>query len=209
MDFSKMNLYIEDLYRTRSLLSKQELIAKTELKEFTPVIDDEVARLLQLLIQIKQPENILEIGTSVGYSAISMALKANLYGGTITAVEWDKTVAAQASENFLRAGVGDSIELVVGDAMEVVPALEKRFDLIFLDVDKHLYPVLFDPCLDRMNTGGLFVAEDVLFPVIDLEEKWYPLIEPIQTFNRMAVESPRIESTILPIGDGVMVAVKK
>ena len=119
MDFAKINLYIEELYRPRSLLSKQELIAKTELKEFTPVIDDEVARLLQLLIQIKQPENILEIGTSVGYSAISMALKANLYGGKITAVEWDKTVAAQARENFLRAGVSDSIELVVGDAVSV------------------------------------------------------------------------------------------
>ena len=163
MNYEKVNAYIEDLYRPLSLLSKQQLISSTELKEFIPVIDDEVARLLQVLIQIKQPRNILEIGTSVGYSAISMALKAAQYGGKITAIEWDAKVAAQAQKNFSRSGVAEVIELIVGDAMKIVPNLDKKFDLIFLDVDKNLYPILFDSCLDILSPGGFIYRRGCAF----------------------------------------------
>ena len=76
-------------------------------------------------------------------------------------------------------------------------------------MDKRLYPLLFDDCLRLLRSGGILVAEDTLFPVLDLDKKWWDLIAPIRQFNAMVVSSPALQSTLLPIGDGVIVAVKR
>lgn len=209
MNFDKINGYIEGLYKEKSRLTRQEFISKTHLKDFIPVVDDDVARFLKLMIQITRPMKILEIGTSIGYSAASMAQAVKEYGGKITTIEFDEKVAEQAKLNFIHAGVDDVIDLKIGDAKEIIPGLKENFDFIFQDVDKKLYPLLFDDCLRILKTGGLLIAEDTLFPVLDLEEKWNDLIEPIRQFNQLVVDSKEIDSILLPIGDGVMAAVKK
>lgn len=209
MSFEKINSYIEQIYEQKTSLTKQEFINKTQLKDFIPVVDDDVARFLKLIIEITKPKRILEIGTSIGYSTTSMAQTVKEYGGRITTVEYDERVAKQASLNFINAGVEDVIELKIGDAKEIIPNLKEEFDLIFQDVDKRLYPVLFNDCVRILKTGGLLIAEDTLFPVLELDEKWHNLIEPIERFNQLVVNCPELNSTLLPIGDGVIVAVKK
>lgn len=204
-----INMYIEKLYEQKGEMNRREFINKTELKEFIPVVDDDVARFLKLIIEITKPKRILEIGTSIGYSAASMAYMVKEYGGRITTIEYDEKVAAQARKNFRSAGVQEVIDLKIGDAREIIPGLEEKYDLIFQDVDKRLYPLLFNDCLRLLNKGGLLLAEDTLFPVLDLEEKWHDLIEPIEEFNEMVVSCPHLDSTLLPIGDGVIIAVKK
>lgn len=204
-----INMYIEKLYEQKGEMNRREFINKTELKEFIPVVDDDVARFLKLIIEITKPKRILEIGTSIGYSAASMAYMVKEYGGRITTIEYDEKVAAQARKNFRSAGVQEVIDLKIGDAREIIPGLEEKYDLIFQDVDKRLYPLLFNDCLRLLNKGGLLLAEDTLFPVLDLEEKWHDLIEPIEEFNGMVVSCPHLDSTLLPIGDGVIIAVKK
>lgn len=207
-DYEKINSYINGLYERKTALSRKEYIHKTQLKDFIPVVDDDVARLLKLIIKITKPRNILEIGTSIGYSTVSMAEMVKEYGGRITTVEYDERVAAQARENFVSAGVGDFIELKIGDAEQIIPQMEDKFDLIFQDVDKRLYPLLLDDCIRLLKKGGLLIAEDTLFPVLDLEEKWHHLVEPIEQFNKMIIGSQELDSTILPVGDGVTVAIR-
>lgn len=209
MNFDKINLYIKELYEQNEGLTKQEFVNKTQLKEFIPVVDDDVARFLKLIIKITKPRRILEIGTSIGYSTTSMAQIVKDYGGKITTIEYDEKVAKQAKLNFINAGVEDVIELKIGDAKEIIPNLNEEFDLIFQDVDKRLYPLLFNDCLRILNTGGLLIAEDTLFPVLDLDEKWHNLIEPIKQFNELVVSCSQLDSSLLPIGDGVIIAVKK
>lgn len=208
-DYEKINSYINSLYERKTALSRKEYIHKTQLKDFIPVVDDDVARLLKLIIKITKPVNILEIGTSIGYSTVSMAEMVKEYGGRITTVEYDERVAAQARENFVSAGVDDCIELKVGDAEQLIPQMEEKFDLIFQDVDKRLYPLLLDDCIRILKKGGLLIAEDTLFPVLDLEEKWHNLIKPIERFNNMVAGCAELDSTILPVGDGVTVAIRK
>lgn len=209
MNFDRINRYIEKLYEEESRLTKQKFVNQTSLKDFIPVVDDDVARFLKLIISLSKPAKILEIGTSIGYSTTSMAQAVKEYGGTITTVEFDKRVAEQAKENFKNAGVADVIELKIGDAREIVPNLEGPYDLIFQDVDKQLYPYLFKDCVRLLKSGGILMAEDTLFPVLDLEEKWHNLIEPIRQFNQLVVDCPELESSLLPIGDGVIIALKK
>ncbi|MDK2968448.1 MAG: hypothetical protein PWP53_4060, partial [Lacrimispora sp.] len=106
------NTYIEDLYRVTTSLQKKDFVNKTEWKDFVPVIEDDTARFLQLILQMKKPVNILEIGTSIGFSATSMALTAREYGGTITTIEFDPTAAAQAKINFIRSEVDSIIQIL-------------------------------------------------------------------------------------------------
>lgn len=206
----KYQAYIESLYSVRSSLRRKEFENKTGWKYFVPVIDNDAARFLQLILQIKKPKKILEIGTSIGFSTTSMALMAQEYGGKITTVEFDKTVAEQAKRNFIRSGVDDTIQIKLGDACQIIPGFsDNSFDLIFQDVDKRLYPVLLKDCIRILKTDGIFIADDALFPVMRLDPKWNDQVEPMSEFNQLIVASTDLESTLLPIGDGMVVAVKK
>ncbi|PJI08762.1 MULTISPECIES: O-methyltransferase [Clostridium] len=209
MDFDKANLYIEDLYKNQDKITKEEFISKTKLKKFIPVIDDDTARFLKLIITALRPKRILEIGTSIGYSTTSMAEMVNEYGGKITTIEYDEKVAEQAKLNFKNAGVSQCIELKFGDALKIIPELHEEYDLIFQDVDKRLYPVLFESCVRILKKGGILIADDALFPVLDLDEKWKNLTEPMKEFNKLVADSDEVYSTLLPIGDGIIAAVKK
>jgi predicted O-methyltransferase YrrM len=207
MTLETINEYIAGLYAGQE--SRDQYVQETELKEFIPVVDDDVARLLKLLLHLVRPTRVLEIGTSIGYSTTSMAQIVREYGGKIFTVEFDEQVAEQARKNFERAGVSDCIELLIGDAQEVVPQLETGFDFVFLDVDKRLYSKLLPNCVHLLRQGGILAAEDTLFPVIDLDPKWHYLIAPIEEFNRLVCANDELESTVLPIGDGVTIAVKR
>lgn len=105
MDYLKVNNYIEELYSSTNKINRKTYQDMTELKDFIPVVDDDVARYLKVLIMIKRPKRILEIGTSIGYSTTSMAEAVKSFGGKITTVEYDEKVAKQAKDNFERTGV--------------------------------------------------------------------------------------------------------
>ena len=201
--------YIENLYSDVNMVNKHKFIDDTKLLDFVPVVDQDVSRFLGILLKISGAKNILEIGTSIGYSTISMANVIKNTNGTIKTIEFDEIVVKQAKENFERFGVSDFIEVVIGDAKKVLPSLDEQFDLIFLDVDKRLYEPLLNDCVRLLSKNGVLVAEDTLFPVLDLDEKWHYLINPIEKFNQAVIDHENLESTILPIGDGVTIAVKK
>lgn len=206
----KYRAYVEDLYRVKGSLRRKEFVNKTGWKDFVPVVDDDAARFLQLMLQMKKPKNILEIGTSIGFSAASMALTAKEYDGKITTIEFDSAAAEQAKRSFERSGVDNIVQIMLGDALRIVPDFsDGSFDFIFQDVDKRLYPVLLEDCIRILKTGGIFIADDALFPAMELDPKWNDQVDPMREFNRLIVAAPDLESTLLPIGDGMVVAVKK
>ena len=205
MGFEALTDYIEDLYRNYEVMSAQEFVSRTELKGFCPVIETETARLLMLLLRAKRPPRVLEIGTSIGFSATSMAKVVREWGGTIMTIEFDEKVAAQARKNFESVGVSDVVELLSGDALELIPQMEETFDFIFLDPFNDIYPRLLEDCVRLLNRGGVLIADDTLLPVLEGEGFDSPLHE----YNELVSKNVELESTILAVGDGVTIAVKK
>jgi predicted O-methyltransferase YrrM len=147
MDFGRVNAYIENLYRPYNEFNKAAFVQASRLKDFIPTVDDDVARFLKLMVRIARPKRVLEIGTSIGFSTCAIAQILKEFGGSITTIEFDPVVAAQAQENFRNLALDDVIDLRLGDACEIVPALAPPYDMIFQDVDKNLYPKLLPECL--------------------------------------------------------------
>jgi len=216
MNFGRAVSYIDTLYEKDEAF-KKTYIGLTELKQFGTVVDSDVSRMMQLVLRLVRPQRILEIGTSIGYSTASMAEIVKEYGGRITTIERDEQSARQAMKNFRQTGVAEYIEVLVGDAREILPTLKGEYDLIFQDVgDKTLYPVLLDDLLALLRHGGVLLAEDSLFPVMELDESeesddgsWLKRAgESIEEFNTMVARSPYLRSTILPLGDGLTIGIK-
>lgn len=209
MQNEMLSSYIEGLY-SKQQLTQAQYTKETELQEFGPVIADDVARMLRVLIMMKRPAKILEIGTSIGFSTVMMAKAVQSYGGKITTIEFDANVAKQAQQNFERERVADQIAIIVGDAREIIPTLIGEYDFIFQDVgDKALYAALLDDCVRLLKTGGLLVAEDTLLPVmLPSVAKWQEMRTALAEFNDKVTACRMLASTLLPIGDGLTVAVK-
>jgi predicted O-methyltransferase YrrM len=208
MGLDKFNQYIEGLYQGR-VVDRERYIADSTITEFVSVISEDTARLLQLLLHVTRAQRVLELGTSIGYSSAVMAQVVQNYGGKITTIDVDERVVEQARRNFQRLGVDETIQVMVGDVRALVPLLTGDFDLILIDADKHLYPQMLEPCVRLLRRGGILAIDDTLFPAMDLGPTAQHLIPPIEAFNQLILECDVLESTLLPIGDGLTIAIKK
>ena len=176
------------------------------------------ASLLLTLTALKKPARILETGTAIGYSAILMASAAP--GAEIETVEIDPDMASLARANISRAGLGDRIRVILGDASEVLPALRGTYDMIFLDSAKGQYVHLLDDVLRLLPSGGLLVADNCIFygKVFDepssAPHKHRTIVVNMRAFLdrvlRSGEDGGRVEfrGTLLETGDGMMVAVR-
>ena len=176
-------------------------------RERWPIVGPAEGMLLHLLARLVRARRALELGTAIGYSTtwIARGLEA---GGELVTVEGDPETARVAAENLKRTGVADRVRILVGEAKDVVPDLEGPFDLIFLDVDKGSYPALLEPCADRLRAGGLLVADNVLWSGEVVKRRADADTRAIQAYNDAIAEDPRFASVILPVRDGVSVALK-
>ena len=165
-------------------------------------------RLLQVLISAVRAERVLEVGTLGGYSAIWMA-RALPRSGRLVTIEIDERHADFARRYFARAGLDDRIEVRVGRALDVLPAFDgERFDVVFLDADKEPLPTYLDWSLRLLRPGGLLVADNALWGGRVLD----PTTEDegtrgVREFNRRLATDERLRGTIIPVGDGLAVAV--
>jgi len=165
-------------------------------------------RLLQILLCAVRAERVLEVGTLGGYSGIWMA-RALPASGRLVTIELDERHAEFARGYFARAGLESRIDLRVGRALDVLPAFDgERFDAIFLDADKEPLPTYFDWALRLLRPGGLLIADNALWGgrVLDPETADEGT-RGIREFNRRLASDQRVTGTIVPVGDGVAVAV--
>lgn len=183
--------------------------------DYMPFIRDESAKVLFEICQTEKPKNILEIGTAVGYSALLMLEGAK--DAFITTIEKDNERAQQAMTNFEKNGVKERVDLIVGDAGEVLPQLEdegKEFDLIFLDGPKGQY-LRYLPHLKKMLCkGGLLVADNVLLHGwVKGEEfvkhKHRSMVVNLRKFLKALEEDCDFDSKLLEIEDGMTISRKK
>jgi caffeoyl-CoA O-methyltransferase len=158
--------------------------------------------LLAMISKIKQPDNILEIGTFTGYSAICLA-KGLAPSGKLITIEYDPENAFIASECIKMSGLADSIHLMIGDAKNIIPELDQVFDLVFIDADKEAYSLYFDLIIDKCSSGALILADNVLWSGKILHEKKDRKTKLIDDFNKKVHEDIRVENVILPIRDGI------
>lgn len=205
--------YIHSLERSNgSLLDEMEAYAKLNR---VPIIRKEVESFLKVLLTMKQPQKVLELGTAIGYSAIFMSECMNDTGKIITIENYDKRIPI-ARENIQKAGKEDVIELIFGDAMEEMQKMEaESFDFVFMDAAKAQYIFFLPEVLRLMKPGAILVSDNVLQEG-DLIESRYAVTRRDRTIHsRMREYMYEVKNredlitTIVPMGDGLTVSVKK
>jgi predicted O-methyltransferase YrrM len=199
--------YLYSLLPARdAVLSEMEAEAA---KRNIPIVGPAVARILQQLALMIGAKTIFELGSAIGYSTIWWA-RAVGKDGRVFYTDGDRKNAQQAQGYFERAGVVDRITVHVGDALELLSEQKQEFDIIFNDVDKEDYPRVFRLAIPRLRKGGLFVTDNVLWSGKVADKKnTEPRTRAILEFNRLLYGSSDLFTTILPVRDGVAVAVKK
>ncbi len=161
-------------------------------------------RFLQLFCQLMQPKRVLEIGTFTGFATICMA-RGMASDGQLTTIEANEEYEGVIRKYLDKAGVADRVKLILGDAKEVIPTLDGGFDLVFIDADKISYPKYYDLVMDKLNPGGVIIADNVLWEgkVLHADAKERDT-KAIREFNEKVQNDPRVENVLLPLRDGLM-----
>lgn len=166
-------------------------------------------RSLSMFSKMIRPKSILEIGTYTGYSAICLAegLQNN---GKLYTIDINEELESMSSSYFKKAGIADKVTQFVGNALEIIPTINDRFDLVFIDADKENYSNYFDIVIDKMPVGGFIIADNVLWSgkvvekVSDNDSETKALIN----YNSKIHQSERVENLLLPVRDGLMICQK-
>ncbi|WP_418792297.1 O-methyltransferase [Phosphitispora sp. TUW77] len=184
-------------------------------ENYVSIIPPEVAQLLTTLIHLSQAKEILEIGTAIAYSTIWLAWAVEPRDGHITTIEINEQRAETAATNIRQAGLEDKITLLKGHAVDIVPYLKKNYDFIFIDAAKGQYGWFFEELYPRLKHGGLLVSDNVLaegkvvVPEENLRHRQKTAVRRLRDYLRMVTSHPGLETTIIPLGDGLAVSLKK
>ena len=188
-------------------------IEKEAIETYVPIIRKEMQSFLKLLLAIKKPARILEVGTAIGFSAILMAEYNPTDGQIITIENYEKRIPI-AKANFERAGKAEQITLLEGDAAEVLKTIEEPFDFIFMDAAKGQYIHFMPEVLRLLKNDGVLVSDNVLQDG-DIIESRYVVTRRNRTIHKrmrdylyQLTHHEELVTSILPIGDGITVSVK-
>ena len=187
-----------------TVLSEMERLAE---KNNIPIVGPAVGRLLALLVRISGAKRIFEMGSAIGYSTIWLARAAGPVGMVFYS-DGDAANARRAQEYFRRAGVSRRVRVLVGDSLELLKKTPGKFDVIFVDVDKHQYPAALRIALPQLRRGGLLVADNTLWSGRVTRKARDAATRGIQGFNRLTYSSKELFPVLLPLRDGVTVCMK-
>lgn len=189
-----------------------EKIKQKALEDKIPIIMDDTLEVIDEILSKDKPEKILEIGTAVGYSAIcfSKYLKEN---GRIDTIEREEDRVIQAKENIKRAEVEEKINILFGDAVEILPTLKDKYDVIFIDAAKGKYPFFLKEALRMLNSNGIILADNVLYKGYVMSDynkhKQRTAVRNLREFLKELDENEELEVKVLEVGDGLAIARKK
>lgn len=180
-----------------------------------PIVQPEIAQYLKVFFKIAKPRAVLEIGTAIGYSGALMALE--MESGTIDTIELNEAMFAKAKETFnTLKGLAPLVTVTqhLGGASDVIPTLNKRFDLIFIDASKGHYREFFDLCYPMLNDGGVILSDNVLYKGmiatnLYLIRRKITIVKRMRKYLAFISEHPELETTVLPMGDGLAISYKK
>ena len=192
-------------------MNKQELkkIKQKAIEEHIPIIMDDTLEIIEKYMKEIKPKRILEIGTAVGYSAICFSefLDTN---GKIDTIERDEERAKEAEENFKKVEVEEKINLHVGDAVEILPTLDEKYDMVFIDAAKGKYPFFLREALRMINNNGIIFADNILYKGYVLSDynkhKQRTAVRNLREYLKEVSENSNLETEILEVGDGLAVS---
>jgi len=189
------------------LLGEIERFAK---ENEVPIAQPETMRFIEVLLKSINAKNVLEIGSAIGYSAITMAN----CGANITTIERDENMLVHLIPNIERAGHSDNITVHKGDALEILPILKGKYDFIFVDAAKGQYLEFFPDCMRMLKTGGILFSDNVLYKgMVATDElairRKVTIIRRLRKYLDEICSCDRLDTALVPIGDGAAISYKK
>lgn len=199
-----------DEYIVKHSANEPELLAQLNRETNQKVLQPRMlsghyqGRVLSLLSKIIAPKSILEIGTYTGYSALCLAEGLST-GGVLHTIDVNEELYDFQRKYFEKSQYSHQIVQHLGDATTIIPRIEENFDLVFIDADKPNYPKYFELIINKMNSGGIILSDNVLWSgkVIEKLKNDDDSTKALLQYNRMLNEDPRLETVIIPIRDGL------
>lgn len=202
----KIENYI-DAHTTDETDVLYDLNRATHLKTFYPnMLSGKVqGKFLEMVSRMIRPKYILEVGTFTGYSAIALA-KGLVDGGKLITLEVNEEMESFIRDYIQKSGMEDKIQLIIGNALKIIPALPHEFDLVFIDADKEQYVDYYELALNKLKKGGFMLADNVLWSgkVLENDAKSDKETLGIKVFNEHVKNDKRIEQVMLSVRDGLM-----
>lgn len=189
-------------------------IQKDAYEKGIPIIPNETAKFISVILSIIKPENILEVGCAVGFSS-SLMSKYIKESGSITTIDRFPFMIEQAKANFARLGVLNKVKLLEGDAADILPTLSEKFDVIFMDAAKGQYIKILPDCLRLLKTGGIIIADDVMqngnvaIDISRIPRRQRTIYKRMKDFLYTISNTDGLISCIIPIGDGISITYKE
>ena len=186
-----------------------EKIKQRALEEHIPIIMDDTLEVIEKELRNNPPKRILEIGAAVGYSAMCFSefLSEN---GKIDTIERDEQRIQEAKENFKKVGVEEKINLYEGDAVEILPTLNEKYDMVFIDAAKGKYPFFLKEALRMINKNGVIFADNILYKGYVMSDynkhKQRTAVRNLREYIKEVSENPYLETEILEVGDGLAIS---
>lgn len=195
---------------------ESEVLAKLNRDTYLKVVSPRMlsghlqGRFLSFISKLQQPKLIIEIGTYTGYSALCLA-EGLCSEGKLISIDVNEETSAFAKSFIQKTEYANKIDLVLADAKEYIPMIQESIDLVFIDADKKNYLNYYHLVIDKLNSGGLIIADNVLWSgkITMPEEEMDRETLALHQFNQFVQQDERVENILLPIRDGLMVVRKK
>lgn len=192
------------------MFNEEELkkVKEKALENHIPILMDDTLEKIEEILQEEKPKRILEIGTAVGYSA-SMFAKSTSEDCIIDTIEIDEERAKEAKENIKKIGVSERINIMVGNAVDILPTLTNTYDIVFIDAAKGKYPIFLENAIRLIKDGGIILADNILYKGYVMSDynahKQRTAVRYLREYIKEITENDKCESEILEIGDGLAI----
>lgn len=192
-------------------LEELEKIKKKALEEHIPIIMDDTLEVIKKILEEEKPTNILEIGTAVGYSAIQFVRYSE--GACVDTIELNEERAKTAKENIKKVGLEEKINILIGNAVDILPTINKEYDIIFIDANKGKYPIFLQEAIRLSHKGSIIIADNVLYKGYVLSDynkhKQRTAVRHLREYIADMISNENLDSQILEVGDGLAISIKK
>lgn len=193
-------------------INNLKIIKEKALNEHIPIIMDDTLEYIYELYNDKKISSILEIGTAVGYSAICFT-KFLSDDGIIDTIERDKQRIEEAKLNIKKAEVEKQINIISGDAVEILPTINKKYDMVFIDAAKGKYPIFLEHALRLVKNDGIILADNILYKGYVMSDynkhKQRTAVRNLREYIKETTEDPNLITEILEIGDGLAISKRR